>query len=131
MALYKIDKTGEAIQVDRDEYTKWCGTLRGEPVVLARHDIIEHKQLGALALDTMKQGKYHRGKVISTVVTRLVSNTYSLVNNDEYQTPPWETNILGDDPDCAYRSSTTAQAREAHKLVVNLELKRCGGRLLI
>lgn len=132
MALYIIDDTGEAVEAGTEQYTEWCGKQRGTLVILARHDIIEcrDQRIKVIAIDAIKH-PHHSGKVLATVVTRFLSNTYLLVNNEDYQTPPWETGVLDDDPRYFMHSRTRAQAWEAHKMLVNLEVKQRGGRILI
>ncbi len=125
MALYKLDETGEAIRVDLGDYMRWRNGLDESCLILARHDIIEHKQLGALALDALK-GKPHKGRVLATVETRACPNTQS----DE--TPPWSTYILGEEED-EWMCSTwkRGDARSAHIGIVNMVTKNKGGRVLI
>jgi hypothetical protein len=119
MALYKLDETGEARRVGLTEYME--RSLANETTLtLARHDIIEHKRLGALAVDAIK-GKYHNGKVFATVVTKL-----RLITDDDL-TPPWETRVIGEDPE--YHSETREQAMDAHRRLVNITVKEHGGRV--
>ena len=120
MALYKLDETGEAVRVDYEHFREWCEGVDVATLVLARHDIIEHKQLGALAVDAIK-GKYHRGKVLATVETKLRTSCGETAG-------PWETGVVGDDPD--FRTSSRAQAALAHQTLVSSTVKRFGGRVL-
>jgi hypothetical protein len=121
MALYKLDETGEALRVDLNDFAA-TGRVDETALVLARHDIISHKQLTAFAVDAIK-GKYHNGQVLATVVTKL----RRITDNDNV--PPWETMVVGDDPE--YHSGTRAQAMEAHRALVNRTVKDYGGRVLI
>jgi hypothetical protein len=122
MALYKLDdETGEAVRCDYDDFLCWSGRLDETTRTLARHEIIEHKQLKALAIDALKC-KHHNGKVLATVVTRLRPNT------DEH-TPPWETLVEGEEPE--FHSGTREQALRAHRALVNRTTNAKGGRVLI
>ncbi len=121
MALYKLDDTGEAIRVDYGDFKEWCESADMTTLILARHDIIEHRQLKALAVDVLK-GRYHHGKVLATVETKMKTSCDENVG-------PWHTGVEGEEPE--YKSRSRAQALEAHKSLVNRVTKRYNGRVLI
>jgi len=125
MALYKLDdETKEAVRVvDVDEWGAWRSHVTEQDLTLARHDIIEYKGV-ITAVDALKY-PYHKGKVLDTVVTKLIPN-----RRDEYR-HPWQIGVVGEDPEYAMTASTREQAKEAHKSLVNQKINAHGGRVLI
>lgn len=128
MALYKLDgETGEAIRViDVEEWGAWRGGMSDKDLVIARTDIIEQRvsfKKIVSAVDVLKC-PYHDGQVILTVVTKLVPN-----QRDENR-HAWEIGIVGEDPKYNMTTSTRKQALEAHRSLVNAQLKAHGGRVL-
>lgn len=120
MPLYRLDERGEAIYADHEDYEAWRNTIREEDLVVARSDIIE---LRGHVLDVdMKQHKYHPGKTLATVVTRLKP----CPSGDK---GPWETWVEGKEPE--YYCSSRLQAEEAHKSLVNRMIMKYGGRFII
>jgi hypothetical protein len=72
-------------------------------------------------VDVLKH-PYHDGKVLVTIITRMMANETEL----DY---PWHTGVLGEEPE--YKSNKREQAMEAHKTLVNRKVKRFGGKVFI
>ncbi len=124
MALYKLDEdTGEAIRIDFDTWREWHDGIDPKTLIIAQHDIIEVKNehVKAVAVDALKH-PYHSGRVLAKVVTKLNSS-------EPENVAPWETGVEGQIPD--FHSRNRGQAIQAHRSIVNMQIKKHGGRILI
>jgi hypothetical protein len=128
MALYILDdETGEAIQVvDVDEWAHWRGGVSERDLTLARTDIVEVRVQGqkvVVDVDALKS-PYHNGIVLDTVITKLVPNC-----TNEYR-HPWQTGVVGEDPEYWTTTTTQKQALQSHRSAVNFCIKKNGGKVL-
>jgi hypothetical protein len=124
MPFYKMNESGEAEQVSYEDWKEWCGCVDMSKLTLARHSIIETKQLGALAVDALKGCA--KGKILATIETRMLTNT---TRDGE---PPWETTLLqGEGREWLGSTWERDAARGAHVGLVNVVTQRMGGRVLI
>jgi hypothetical protein len=125
MALYKLDDTGEAKRIELNEYMRWRTEIDTTCLIIARHEIIEHERLGALAIE-IKKGTRHNSKVLAAVITKMCANTDS--DND----PPWEIVKLEEGKEELMASCwDRGDALKAHIGTVNMMTGKKGGRVLI